>query len=126
MERIHGRMKREVADLDTAVPPERVEQMRQVLIFIREARQIAASGGFSSLHAKVTQTLEAAMDDWFGQLLSDANSGDLNDAECAGEAFERVAELMAALCGDDKAKTARRRVAASELFKPKSMTGDAA
>jgi hypothetical protein len=37
-----------------------------------------------------------------------------------------VAELMAALCGDDKAKTARRRVAASELFKPKSMTGDAA
>lgn len=126
-ERVHGRLKRETPDLDAEVAPARLEQALQVMNFIRQARVIAVSGGFSSLHAKTTQALEAYMDDWFGHLLSDANSGDLSDVDRAAEAFERVAGLMAALCGEDKARTARRRVAASELFKPRSgANGDAA
>jgi len=117
-ERIHGRMKREAPDLDLAVAPAQIDHMRNTLAFIRDARPIAAAGGFSSLHNKVMQVLEAEMDEWFTSLLADANSGDLTDTGRATEAFERVAELMGVLCGEDKARTARRRVAASELFRP--------
>lgn len=124
-ERIHGRMKREAPDL-SAIEPERLEQTRQILAFIGQARAIAASGGFASLHAKTVEALEAQMDVWFGSLLADANSGDLNDVDVATEAFERVTGLMQALCGDEKAKTARRRVAASELHRPRPNTTDAA
>ncbi|MGN6424049.1 MAG: hypothetical protein ACTHLA_12130 [Asticcacaulis sp.] len=124
-ERIHGRMKREAPDL-SAVTPERLEQTRQILAFIGQARAIAASGGFASLHAKTVEALETQMDAWFGSLLADANSGDLSDVELASEAFERVTGLMQALCGGEKAKTARRRVAASELYRPRANATDAA
>jgi hypothetical protein len=118
-------MKREAPDL-SAVTPERLEQTRQILAFIGQARAIAASGGFASLHAKTLEALETQMDAWFGSLLADANSGDLSDVELASEAFERVTGLMQALCGGEKAKTARRRVAASELYRPRANATDAA
>jgi hypothetical protein len=124
-ERIHGRMKRESPDL-APVEAEPLERARQTLSFIGQARAIAASGGFASQHAKTVQLLEAQMDEWFGSLLTDANSGELTDAEAASEAFERVTGLMQALCGAEKAKTARRRVAASELFRPRAAATDAA
>lgn len=126
-ERIHGRMKREVPDLDLTIDEARMTQVRHTLAFIRDARQVATAGGFTTLHTRIVQTLETRMDEWFGLLLSDANSGDLTDRDRANEAFERVTDLMGLLCGDEKAKTARRRVAASELFrsKPPVATGAA-
>ena len=119
-ERVYGRMKREVPRYEQPVKPEIVERAKCTLAFVRDIRSTASSGGYASLHAKTLQSLEAAMDTYFEELLGLANGEDPLDADKAMAAFETVTDLMETLCGEEKGQVARRRVASSDLYKPRA------
>ncbi|MDI7775370.1 hypothetical protein [Asticcacaulis sp. EMRT-3] len=117
-ERRNGRIKREVPDLERLPDAVLEARIRQTLGFIGKARPIANMGGFLTLHTKVAQALEAYMDAWFAELLSLANSDEPADMVLVMRGFDLVTDLMALSCGDEKAQTARRRVASCERLKP--------
>ncbi len=119
-ERIYGRMKKDVPSFDKPVKPETIEKARQTLQFIRDIRGTASSGGYASLHAKTILALEAMMDVYFEELLSLANGEDVFEPDACMAAFETVTDLMEGLCGEEKAQVARRRVASSDVFKPRN------
>ncbi|MEI9904135.1 MAG: hypothetical protein WDN06_09230 [Asticcacaulis sp.] len=91
----------------------------QTLNFIRHVRNTANAGGFASLHARTVQALEALMDGFYDELLSIANGAEPFDPEVVMSLFELVTDQMEALFGEDKAQVARRRVASSDLYKPR-------
>lgn len=117
-ERVYGRVKKDVPRLEKPAKPESVERARQTLTFARNMRNAAQSGGFAALHAKTVQTCEAMLDEYFESLLGIANGGEPFDADALMACFEVVTDLMDALCGEEKAQTARRRVASSDINKP--------
>ncbi len=119
-ERVYGRMKREVPRIEQPAKPEVIERARQTMVFMRDIRTTANAGGYASLHAKTMQALEADMDTYFEELLGLANGEDPLDADAAMAAFEVVTDLMEALCGEEKAHVGRRRVASSDLYKPRA------
>ncbi len=118
-ERVYGRVRKETPQLDRFPKPEVVTRANQTLAFVKQVRNTATSGGFASLHSKTTQALEAALDSYFEELLSIANGEEAFDADVVMNFFELVTDLMQALCGEDKAVVARRRVASSDLMKPR-------
>ena len=117
-ERVYGRIKREVPDYAQVPPVEKWTKARDVLMFIRKVRHIAMAGGFASLHTKTSEACEIAMDSYFTDLLALANGDEPFDAEQLLGGFERISDLMEALCGEEKAQVARRRVASSDLMNP--------
>jgi hypothetical protein len=119
-ERIYGRMKREVPRYEQPVKPEIIERAKCVLAFVRDIRATASAGGYAAMHAKTMQGLEAAMDVYFEELLNLANGEDPIDADKAMAAFETVTDLMETLCGEEKSQVSRRRVASSDLYKPRA------
>lgn len=119
-ERIYGRIKKDVPRIDRPVKAEIIEKARQTLQFIRDIRTTASSGGYASLHAKTLQALEMMMDTYFEELLGLANGEDAFDPDACMAAFETVTDLMELLCGEEKAQVARRRVASSDVFKPRN------
>jgi len=119
-ERVYGRMKRDVPRIEQPAKPEVIERARHVLQFVRDIRSTAASGGYASLHAKTLQGLEGVLDAYFEELLGLANGEDPIDTEAAMAAFETVTDLMETLCGEEKAQVARRRIASSDLYKPRA------
>ncbi len=121
-ERVYGRVRKETPRFDKPPSDEVVARARQTLDFVRQVRNTANAGGFASLHAKTVQALEQALDSYFEELLAIANGSDPFDPEVVMSVFERVTDLMLALCGEEKAHTARRRVASSDLFKPRETT----
>ncbi len=118
-ERVYGRMKKDVPRLDRFPKPEAVTKALQTLNFIRHVRNTANAGGFASLHAKTVQALESLMDGFYDELLSIANGAEPFDPEVVMSFFELVTDQMEALFGEDKAQVARRRVASSDLYKPR-------
>jgi len=119
-ERVYGRMKREVPRIEQPAKPEVIERAKHVLLFVRDIRGTAAAGGYASLHAKTMQALEGVLDAYFEELLGLANGEDPIDTEAAMAAFETVTDLMETLCGEEKAQVARRRIASSDLYKPRA------
>jgi len=119
-ERVYGRMKREVPRYEQPAKPEIIERAKCMLAFVREIRATAQAGGYASLHAKTMQGLEAAMDTYFEEMLGLANGEDPIDADKAMAAFEVVTDLMEALCGEEKGQVGRRRIASSDLYKPRA------
>lgn len=119
-ERIYGRMKREVPRYEQPAKPELIARAKCVLAFVRDIRSTASSGGYASLHAKTMQGLEAAMDVYFEELLNLANGEDPVEADKAMAAFETVTDLMETLCGEEKSQVSRRRIASSDLYKPRA------
>ncbi|MFT4074246.1 MAG: hypothetical protein QM647_01860 [Asticcacaulis sp.] len=117
-ERVYGRMKKDVPDFAHVPNETQMAQAHGALAFMREVRHIANAGGFASLHAKTTEACEASLDAYFTELLSIANGEDPFDREQLLGGFERVTDLMEALCGEEKAQVARRRVASSDLMNP--------
>jgi len=89
-----------------------------VLTFIRKVRPIAMAGGFAALQAKTAEACELTLDAYFTELLALANGDEPFDAEQLLAGFERIADLMEALCGEEKGQLARRRVASSDLMNP--------
>jgi hypothetical protein len=120
-ERVYGRVRKETPHLERPPKPEAVARAVQTLAFVKTVRNVAHAGGFSSLHTKTAQTLESAMDSYFEELLSIANGDEPADPDVVMGFFELVTDLMQALCGEEKAVVARRRVASSDLFKPKNV-----
>lgn len=119
-ERVYGRVRKETPQLDRFPKPEVVSRALQTLRFTRRVRNTANAGGFASLHAKTVQALESMIDTYFEELLSIANGPDSFDADTVMSFFELVTDQMEALCGEEKAHTARRRVASSDLMKPRT------
>jgi hypothetical protein len=122
--KIGGRIKKEVPDYTTAPRPEICQQAMNVLAFVRQVKNAALAGGFASQHAKVLQSIEGHMDAYFTELLSLANGDEPFDADALAATFERVTDMMAALCGEEKAAVARRRVASSDLMKSRGKPQD--
>ena len=119
-ERVYGRVKREVPRIEQPAKPEVIERAKHMLLFVRDIRSTATSGGYASLHAKTMQALELVLDAYFEELLSLANGEEPIDADAAMGAFETVTDLMETLCGEEKAHVGRRRVASSDLYKPRA------
>ena len=117
-ERVYGRVKKETPLLNKPPSPEVVTRALQTLRFIKQVRNTATAGGFASLHARTVQAIESMLDSYFEELLAIANGEDPFDAAVLMGFFEMVTDMMGALCGDEKAHTARRRVASSDLHKP--------
>ncbi len=119
-ERVYGRMKRDVPRIEQPAKPEVIERARHILLFVRDIRATASAGGYASLHAKTLQALEGVLDAYFEELLGLANGEDPIDTDAAMAAFETVTDLMETLCGEEKAQVARRRIASSDLYKPRA------
>lgn len=117
-ERVYGRVKKETPRLDRPPSEEAVTRARQTLHFIRQVRNAANAGGFAALHARTVQAIEGMLDSYFEELLAIANGEDPFDSEVLMGFFEMTTDLMQALLGEEKAHTARRRVASSDLLKP--------
>lgn len=120
-ERIYGRVKKDVPRMDRFPKQETIDRAHNTGAFIREVRNTANAGGFASLHAKTVLALETILDSYFEALLDIANGEDRIDAEQVMTYFELVTDLMQALCGEEKAIVARRRVASSDLFRPRDV-----
>ncbi len=121
-DKIGARVKKEVPDFTAGLRPDAFKRARDVLMFIHQIRNMALAGGFASQHSKVLQAIEGHMDAYFADLLSVANGRDAFDAEALTQAFERITDMIAALCGEEKAAVARRRVASSDLTKPRNVS----
>ncbi len=119
-ERVYGRMKRDVPRIEQPAKPEVIDRAKCILAFVRDIRSTASAGGYASLHAKTLQELELVLDAYFEELLGLANGEDPLDADAAMVAFETVTDLMETLCGEEKAHVGRRRVASSDLYKPRA------
>jgi hypothetical protein len=119
-ERVYGRMKRDVPRIEQPAKPEVIDRAKCILAFVRDIRGTASAGGYASLHAKTLQELELILDAYFEELLGLANGEDPIDADAAMVAFETVTDLMDTLCGEEKAHVGRRRVASSDLYKPRA------
>ncbi len=117
-ERVYGRVKKDVPKMDKYPTPEVVDRARNCAAFICEVRTTANAGGFATLHTKTVQALEAQLDAYFEALLDIANGEDPFDTEQVMSFFELVTDLMEALCGEEKAVVARRRVASSNVMNP--------
>jgi hypothetical protein len=117
-ERIYGRMKKEVPDYAQVPDDEAMARARGALLFVQKVRHIAVAGGFASLHTKMTDACEKALDAYFADMLGIANGDEAFDREQLLDGFERVTDMMEALCGEGKAQVARRRVASSDLMNP--------
>ncbi len=117
-ERIYGRVKREVPRLDKFPKPELILRAHNSAAFIREVRNTANAGGFATLHTKTILALETAMDNYFTALLDVANGEDPFETDQLMTYFELVTDLMEALCGEEKAVVARRRIASSNVQRP--------
>ena len=117
-ERVYGRVKKETPSLDKPPSEEVVTRARQTLRFIKQVRNVATSGGFAALHARTVQSIEAMLDSYFEELLSIANGDEPFDSATLMAFFEMMTDMMEALLGEEKAHTARRRVASSDLTKP--------
>jgi len=117
-ERIYGRVKKAVPDLALVPDEAALARARGALLFIRKVRPIAMTGGFAALHAKSAEACELRLDAYFDELLAVANGEAPFEAEVLMGCFERVTDLMEALCGEEKAQVARRRVASSDVMNP--------
>ncbi len=117
-ERVYGRVKKDVPYLEKFPKPEIVTKAANVAAFIREVRATANSGGFASLHAKTILTLEGMLDTYFESLLEIANGDDPFETDPVMHFFELTTDLMQALCGEEKAVVARRRIASSSVNSP--------
>ena len=117
-ERVYGRVKKETPRLDKPPSDEVVLRARQTLKFIKQVRNTATAGGFAALHSRTVQSIEGMLDSYFEELLSMANGEEPFDADTLMQFFEMVTDMMEALLGEEKAHTARRRVASSDLLKP--------
>ncbi len=119
-ERVYGRVKKEVPRLDLPAD-DVIQRARQALAFMRSVRNTAVTGGFAALHNRTVQALETMLDTYFEELLAIANGPEPFDPETVMTFFELVTDQMEALCGEDKAHQARRRVASSDLMKPRDV-----
>jgi hypothetical protein len=117
-ERVYGRVKKDVPRVEKFPKPEAVARAANVAAFIREVRATANSGGFASLHSKTVQALEGMLDSYFESLLDIANGEDPFETDPVMQFFELTTDLMHALCGEEKAVVARRRIASSNVNHP--------
>lgn len=120
-ERVYGRVKKDVPRMDRFPKQDLIDRAHNTACFIREVRNTANAGGFASLHAKMLVALETIMDTYFEALLDIANGEDRFDADQVMSYFELVTDLMEALYGEEKAIVARRRVASSDLMRPRDV-----
>ncbi len=125
-ERVYGMVKREVADFDAAPAEAAIAKARDNLVFVRTVRTIASNAGFASAQARTAEIAEAQLDGYFAQLLSEANSTEPYDQIKMLAYMNMTTDLMEALCGEEKAATARRRIAASDVMNPKTPVQGAA
>ncbi len=118
VERVYGRVKKEVPDYALVPSDEALARAGGALLFIRKVRPIAMAGGFAALQARTAEACELTLDAYFTELLALANGDEPFDADQLLGGFERIADLMEALCGEEKGQLARRRVASSDLMNP--------
>ncbi|MDC7683664.1 hypothetical protein PQU92_10270 [Asticcacaulis sp. BYS171W] len=120
-ERIFGRATRDVPDFKGA-SDEVFQGALQTIAFLNHIRATASHGGFASLLTRTIQGCETIMDGYFEIVLGIAVADDPFDAHAVMACFERVTDLIQALCGEDKANIARRRVASADVYRvPKNV-----
>ena len=104
---------REVACVDKQVSPENLAKAIECTEFVKETRQFATSGGFSSLHAKVLLGVERQINSYFEELIQIANMPEGEDEEKLCASFDTTTQLIESLLGSDAFALARRRVASA-------------
>ena len=125
-ERVYGKIRKETPRIDRPPNEALVARTRQTMVFIKGVRNTAQAGGFASLHTKTVQALETMLDGYFEEMLAIANGPDAFDPEMVLAYFGVVTDLMDGLLGEEKAQVARRRVASSDLNKPRTPQAGAA
>ncbi len=117
-EKIYGRVKKDVPNLQRFPKEDAIARAHNSASFIRDVRNTATAGGFASLHAKTLLALEGQLDAYFELLLDIANGEDPFEPDELMSFFELLTDLMAALCGEEKAVVGRRRIASSNVNNP--------
>jgi len=102
--------------LDDPPEPRAVGRAITLLSFAHEVRLCANYGGFSAVHAKVTEKLSGLLDHYVEEVLDIVRVGHAEPA--IGAAFLAVAADMLAMIRDEKAADLVRRRAASACAPP--------
>ncbi|MGZ3375420.1 MAG: hypothetical protein ACXU8S_02375 [Phenylobacterium sp.] len=98
--------------LDEPPEPRALRRAMTLLTFAHEIRLCANYGGFSAVHAKVTEKLSSLSDHYVEEVLDHLRTGDVADLTIA-YAFLMFAADVAGLTRDEKAAELVRRRAAS-------------
>jgi hypothetical protein len=103
--------------LDEAPDPKPVGRVMTLLTFAHEIRLCANYGGFSAMHAKVTEKLSGLVDHYVEDVLDHLRTGDVADVTIA-HAYLLIAADIAGLVRDEKAADLVRRRAATACSPP--------
>jgi hypothetical protein len=111
--------------LDEAPDPKPGRRVMTLLTFAHEIRFCANYGGFSAMHAKVTEKLGSLVDHYVDDVLDHLRTGDVADVTIA-HAYLLIAADILGMVRDEKAADLVRRRAASSCVPPdNSITLDA-
>jgi hypothetical protein len=110
-----SRNRRTGPKLDVAPERRAVTRANTVLTFIHEVRLSASHGGFSAMHAKVTDNLCAAIDGYVEDVLDHLRTGDAADPEVANDNLRTAADLIALVRDETAGELVRRRAAGARL-----------
>jgi len=120
-----GRARRTGPKLDGPPDAAAVGRAMTALTLAHETRLCAKYGGFSAMHAKMTDKLGEAVDRYVQDVLDDVRNGDVADLATA-RAFLMVAADVVAMIRDEKAAELIRRRATTACAPPdNSVTIDA-
>jgi hypothetical protein len=111
--RLGPRSLRGVPKLTADPDPIQVARASTLLSFLHEVRLSAQNGGFASARAKAVEILEARLDAYVEDILSDLRAGEVENIARA-RAFLEIAARFCGLARDEKsAQIVRRRAAAA-------------
>ena len=115
-----SRPRRTGPKLDEPPEPRTVRRAMTLLNFAHEVRVCVDYGGFSAMHAKVTEKLAGLAEHYADEVLGDLRAGDVADVSIA-RAFLMIAADVVGLVRDEKsAELIRRRATAACAAPPDS------
>jgi hypothetical protein len=112
-----GRNRRSAPKLDGPPDPRAVVRLMTLLHFASEIRLCANYGGFSAMHAKVTEKLGHVAEGYVEEVLDHLRTGDVADVALAHD-FLMIAADVLGLVRDEKASEMVRRRAATACVSP--------
>jgi hypothetical protein len=94
-------------------PPEAraIGRARTLLTFTHEVRLCASYGGFSAMHAKVTEKLSSQVDHYVEEVLDHVRTGDVENLSIAHDFLMFAADAIGLLRDEKVAELVRRRAA---------------
>ena len=120
-----SRGRRSGPKLDAAPDGRAVGRALTVLKFVHDVRLCANYGGFSAMHAKVSDKLGQAIDAYVEDVLDHVRTGDVPDVSLAHDHLNVAADLIGLVRDDKATELVRRRAAnACSTAKPAAGSGD--